>query len=128
MNDLEIRGLKDLIKEIIEEETDIKTRLDDLEEDIQELKNPTEPEDDEEPEDELPEEEELEDNPARAEYEEDVEKVKEQVSDGGRVGKDTMNKIQNAPSKKLKPKRNIEDVDEFEKDFNETQDSQIDEL
>lgn len=39
MNDLEMQGLKALIKQIIEEETDLDTRLHEVEEDIQELKD-----------------------------------------------------------------------------------------
>ena len=37
MNDLEIKGLKELIKEVIEDETDYKSRLETAEVDIQDL-------------------------------------------------------------------------------------------
>lgn len=122
MNELEMLGLKEKIKEVIEEETDIKTRLDDLEEDIKEIRGEKTSEYDD-PDSDLPEEEELEDNPAREQYEEDVEKIKDQVTDGGRVTKDTMNKIQNPPTKKLHTQANKE-VDEFENDFNDAEETE----
>lgn len=106
MNELEIRGLKDLIKEIIEDETDYKTRLDDLEEDIQEIRGEKPDleyqEEDEEPEPELPEEESLEDNPERKVYEQNMEKAAQKES-GKRITKEDMAKIQSPPPRKLKP-------------------------
>ena len=113
MNELEIMGLKQIIKEYIEEETDFKTRIDELEEDIQELQGgPTNsPEDDEmsdvedEPEDEdpdLPEEEPLEDNPEREVHEEKIEQARAKPT-GTRITKEDMQKLQNAPPRKKKP-------------------------
>jgi len=103
MNELEIRGLKDLIKEVIEDETDYKTRLDDLEEDIQELRGekPDSDYQEEDQEDDLPEEETLEDNPKREVYEEDLEKAAQKES-GTRISKEDMGKLQKSPSRKVK--------------------------
>ena len=119
MNELEIRGLKDLIKEVIEEETDYKTRLDDLEEDIQELrgeKPDSEYQDEEDEENELPEEEPLEDNPKRQEYEEDLEKAAQKES-GARISKEDMGKLQKGPSKKVKsPVEKAEDTTELDEE------------
>lgn len=108
MNDLEIRGLKDLIKEIMEDETDYKNRIDELEEDVRELQsgNPSiddeEDEPEEEPESELPEEETLEDNPEREVHEEKLEQAREKPT-GTRVTKEDMATLQNAPARKKRP-------------------------
>ncbi len=120
MNDLEIRGLKDLIKEIIEDETDFKNKIDELEEDVRELQgqvsNPEEDEDipdqeDEEQDEGLPEEEELEDNPRRQEYEQNMEKASQKES-GTRITKEDMDKIQKTVPKKLKPSHGEENLDD----------------
>lgn len=110
MNELEVRGLKDLIKEYFEEESDFKTRLDELEEDVRELQSgetsSPEEEDDEiadqedEEDEELPEEEPLEDNPERQVHEEKLQQASEKPS-GTRINKEDMNKLQVAPKRKL---------------------------
>lgn len=115
MNELEIRGLKDLIKEVIEDETDYKTRLDDIEEDIQELRGEKpdlgyeENEEDQEPDPDLPEEEPLEDNPEREVYEQNLEKAAQKES-GKRLSKEDMAKLQKTPPRKVKPP--VEKLDE----------------
>lgn len=110
MNDLEVRGLKDLIKEVMQEE------LEDLKADIQELRDGQSdsgyqdeeedddmPDQDDEPEPDLPPAEPLKDNPKRKEYEEDLEKASEKES-GTRLNKEDMDKIKSPPSRKLQPK------------------------
>lgn len=125
MNELELRGLKALIKEVIEDDTDINNRLMDAEESIRDLEanqseEPEYPE--EEPEEDLPEEETLEEsepNPERKKYDQTVGKAKTKLSEGARVDKSTMKKLQNAPTKTKKKENAVEDMDEFEEDFNE---------
>lgn len=110
MNEFETRGIKDFIKEYIQEELDFKSRLDELEEDIRELQEgQTSPEDEEDmPEEEdeedpdLPEEEELEDNPQRQVHEEKLEQASQKPS-GTRVTKEDMKKLQHAPARQKRP-------------------------
>ncbi len=107
LNDLEVRGLKEIMKEMFEE--DYKETLEELQEDVRELQgNPTDSEEDEdmpdqedeEEDEELPEEESLEDNPQREVHEEKIAQARQKPS-GTRVTKEDMNKLQTAPPRRL---------------------------
>lgn len=129
MNELETLGLKAKLKELLEEELDSSTTIEELKEDIRELQGKVFGNTEDEPEetDDLPEEEQVEDNPAREKYEQKVEQVKNQVSDGGRVNKETMNKIQTPPSRKI-VNRSQKDINEFEDEFNGTEEETEEDL
>lgn len=118
MNDLEVRGLKDLIKELMQDElAEVKSDIEELRDnptgsDYQDSEDEEMPDqDDEEPEPELPPEEPLKDNPQRQEYEKDLEKASEKES-GTRLNKQDMKKIQAPPHKKIRPDYDEEKWDE----------------
>ena len=134
LNELEITGLEVKIKEIIEEQ--YKFRIDELEEDIRELQEKLNMNEEDLPEEEdegeiqenedsegdedLPEEEELEENPAREEHDRAKELAGEKPS-GTRVTKGDMEKLQNAPPKKVpETEEEIQEEEKWAEEFEET--------